>query len=154
MFNGALAKTPFIAINEGLPKMQGSSFSDKFKAMTAGDAIPLRDMYKPTINVINPIRFIFTANDHDILHDLTRGKDLTPETRNALGERILHFDVGDKASFYLKSIGGRRFTEKEGARWIRGDSGQDSDFVVAKHFMWVVSEQGQVQEGRSLLRYG
>ena len=28
-------------------------------------------------------------------------------------------------------------TEQPGKRWIRGDGGQLSDFVVAKHFLWL-----------------
>ena len=59
------------------------------------------------------------------------------ETRKAMGERILHFDIGGEAANHLARLGGRAFTEREGARWIRGDSGQASDFVVAKHFMWL-----------------
>ena len=133
--NGALIKTPFLFVNEGMPKARDMSPSDTFKSYMAGDPIPVRELYKPRISVINPLRIIFTANDHGLLHELTRGKELTPETKKAVGERLLHFDVGNEAVAYLKRLGGRAFTEREGARWIRGDSGQPSNFVVAKHFM-------------------
>lgn len=133
--NGAILKTPFLVVNEGMPRSRDMSPSDTFKSLTAGDPIRVRELYKPSIQVINPMRLIFTANDHAVLQSITKGKELTPATRKAMGERLLHFDVDDKAEAYLRRLGGRSYTEKDGARWIRGDSGQDSDFIVAQHFM-------------------
>lgn len=139
--NGTLMKTPFIFVNEGFPKnTQGMSPSDLFKSYTAGDAIPVMEKYKPRVNVINPLRIILTANDHDLLFELTRGKELTPDTKRAIGERILHFDLNADAADYLDRLGGRAFTEKECGRWIRGDTGQLSDYLVARHFMWLYEE--------------
>lgn len=139
--NGTLIKTPFIFVNEGFPKnTRGMSPSDLFKSYTAGDAIPVEEKYKPRVNVINPLRIILTANDHDLLYELTRGKELTPDTKRAIGERILHFDLNEDAAKYLERLGGRAYTEQEGSRWIRGDTGQDTDYVVAKHFMWLYEE--------------
>lgn len=135
--NGALLKTPFLIVNEGLPKAKDMSPADTFKALTAGDPIRVRELYKPPINVINPVRIICAANDHEILYELTRGKEISPDTRKALGERLLHFDLDDGGARYLQNLGGLAFTKKDGHRWIRGDSGQDSDFVVAKHFMYL-----------------
>jgi hypothetical protein len=137
-FNGKFLQTPFLHINEGWPKTAtGKSPSDVFKGMTAGDAISVREIYKPRVNVLNPIRMILTANDHDLLYELTRGKDLSPESRDAIGQRILHFDTGDGAVEYLRRLGGTGFTSSPGSRWIRGDNGEPSDYVVAKHFLWL-----------------
>jgi len=58
-----------------------------------------------------------------------------------MGERLLHFDLDAEAETYLKRIGGRAFTERDGARWIRGDSGQSSDFIVARHFLHLYKER-------------
>jgi hypothetical protein len=135
--NGAILKTPFLVVNEGMPRSRDMSPSDTFKSLTAGDPIRVRELYKPPVNVINPMRLIFTANDHAVLQSISKGKELTPQTRKAMGERLLHFDVGSDAETYLSKLGGRAYTEKEGARWIRGDSGQPSDYIVAKHFMWL-----------------
>jgi hypothetical protein len=151
--NGALIKTPFLVVNEGLPKSGDMSPSDLFKSYTAGDAISVRELYKPRINVINPLRIILTANDHDILKDITKGKELTADTRAAMGERILHFDVNNAAAEHLERLGGRAFTEMDGARWIRGDSGQKSDFVVAKHFMWLYAQREKIYPRNKQNRY-
>jgi hypothetical protein len=124
-----------------MPKARDLSPSDLFKQYTAGDAIRVRELYKPAIQVINPMRIILTANDHDLLHSLTCGKELTPDTKKAMGERILHFDITHSAERHLKRLGGRSYTEREGARWIRGDSGQPSDFIVAKHFMYLYNKR-------------
>jgi hypothetical protein len=146
-YNGALLKTPFLFVNEGWPKVKGMAPSDLFKAYTAGDAIYVREIYKPPISIISPIRILFTANDHGLLHELTRGKELTPETKKAMGERLMHFEIDRSAEQYLKRLGGRTFTEREGARWIRGDSGQPSDFIVAKHFMWLYKNRPPMAKG-------
>jgi len=135
--NSGMIKTPFLVVNEGLPKARDKSASDTFKELTAGDPIRVRELYKPPVNVLNPMRLIFTANDHSVLQEISRGKELTPQTRKAMGERLLHFDVGDDAEQYLRRLGGRAFTTKEGARWIRGDSDEPSDYVVAKHFLYL-----------------
>jgi hypothetical protein len=139
--NGALLKTPFLVVNEGLPSIRDNAPADVFKELTAGDPIRVRELYKPAVSVINPVRIIFTANDHEILHELTKGKEVSPETRRAMGERLLHFDLDAEAETYLKRIGGRAFTERDGARWIRGDSGQSSDFIVARHFLHLYKER-------------
>lgn len=137
-FNGALMTSPFLFVNEGWPKMRGrKSPSDTIKSMTAGDDIEVRDLYKPSVLVQNPMRVIFTANDHDLLHELTKDKSMAPDNRDALGERILHFDIGNVASNYLNELGNNAFTARDGNRWIRGDGGTNSDYVVARHFLWL-----------------
>lgn len=135
--NGALLNTPFLVCNEGLPRSRDMSPADTFKKLTAGDPIRIRQLYKPAVNVINPVRIIFTANDFELLHDLTKGKEINADTRRAMGERLLHFNVDSRAEVYLRDLGGKLWTEREGHRWIRGDSGQASNYVVAKHFLWL-----------------
>lgn len=151
--NGAILRTPFLVVNEGMPKTRDMSPSDTFKSLTAGDPIRVRELYKPSVNVINPMRLIFTANDHAVLQEISKGKELTPQTRKAMGERLLHFDVGPEAEAHLKRLGGRTYTEKEGARWIRGDSGQPSDFIVAKHFMWMYRNRERMFPRNATDRY-
>lgn len=141
--NGLILETPFLVVNEGMPRAQAMSPSDTFKTLTAGDSITVRQMYKPEVNVVNPMRLIFTANDHDILHEISKGKELTPQTRKAIGDRLMHFDVDDSAVKYLARLGGRAYTEKDGARWIRGENDEPSDYVVAKHFMWLYKNRPQ-----------
>jgi hypothetical protein len=121
------------------PKGNGRGISpgDQFKGLTAGDAVSVREMYRPRVDVLNPMRVILTANDKDLLYELTRGKELTPDSKEAIGNRIYHIDNDDAAALYLHSIGGRGHTGADGKRWIRGDSGQPSNFIVAKHLMWL-----------------
>jgi len=136
-FNGTIVSTPFVNVNEGWPSKISNSPADMFRIMTSGDDIPVREMYKPRVSVINPMRVILTANDHGLLYGVTKGKDLSPESKKAIGERLMHFDLDDSGAKYLNSMGGRGFTEKEDARWIRGDTDQPSNYVVARHFMWL-----------------
>ena len=101
------------------------------------------------------MRIVFTANDHDLLYELTGGKDMSPESRKATGDRLLHFDVGPEAGHYLQKLGGREFTEKEGARWIRGDDGgSKSNHVVAKHFLWLYDNRDEPNKRQRLLVMG
>ncbi|CAK0753830.1 hypothetical protein CCP3SC1AL1_2030004 [Gammaproteobacteria bacterium] len=132
-FNGTMGKTPFLAINEEWPKKNGESSQEQFKSMTGGDKQRIRDLYKPAALVSNPMRLIMTANNHDIIRTLL-DKDMTPSDREAVGQRLLHFDLDGEAAAWLEARGGNAFTGKAGARWIAG-SPVPSNFIVAKHFL-------------------
>jgi len=134
--NECLMKSPFVYVNEAWPVLQNAtSPSDRFKEMTAGDDISIEPKFKPVMQVQNPLRIIMTANNHDLIYSMTRGRDLTPADKEAIGVRLMHIDVDESGRTYLEKLGGRRHTEKPSARWIRGDSGQHSSFVVARHFL-------------------
>lgn len=149
-FNDDIARTPFMAVNEGLDNSRGAG--DRFKSLTAGDSISVEAKFKSKCSIINPMRIIFTANDHDLIYALADGKPLTPESRKAIGDRLLHYDLGGGAIAYLNSIGGRRHTGKDGARWIRDDNGNTpSDFVVAKHFLWLYENREPSRNERLLV---
>lgn len=140
-FNEELCKTPFLNINEGLPKKQGSMpFSELFKQLTASDPIPISEKYKPNAQIINPMRVIFTANNHDIVMDLVRGKELTPDDRQAVGERLLHFNQDGAAAALLREKGEFAHTGRDGHRWI-ANGVNPSDFIVAKHFLHLHKER-------------
>jgi hypothetical protein len=98
---------------------------------------------------------ILTANDDGIVRSLTQGKNMTLENRIAVGERLLHIKIPLKAKLFLESIGGRSFTGKEGARWIRPDSGEGkSDFILAKHFLWLYHNRDKVDASQRFLVMG
>ena len=154
--SSAFTKTPFLVVNEAWPEHRGAGLSpaDTFKSILGGDGVRVREMFKPAIWVLNPIRMILTANDDGIIQTLTKDKDMNPENRKAIGERLFHFRAGP-ADKYLKSLGGMGFTAKEGARWIRPDSGAgDGDFVVAKHFMWLYKNRDEPDPSNRFLVMG
>jgi len=154
-FNGKFLQTPFLHVNEGWPKDRSRAApSDVFKGMTAGDAISVREMYRPRVNVLNPMRILLTANDHDLLYELTRGKELTPESRNAIGERILHFDIDGSAAQWLTAKGGPGFTAMPGRRWVKGDNGAQGDYIVARHLLWLYENRPKRDYTRRLCVMG
>jgi hypothetical protein len=133
-----LLRSPFIHVNESWPHMQThNSPSDRFKELTAGDPVHVDPKFKSPVQAKNPFRVIFTANNHDLIYGLTRGRDLKPEDKAAIGQRLFHVDIDDQAGKYLQSLGGRDYTSQHGRRWISGDSGEVSDHIVAGHFMWL-----------------
>lgn len=155
--SSAFLKTPFLVVNEAWPehKVSGISAADTFKTLTGGDGLRISEKYKPAMNILCPVRAILTANDDGIIRTLTKGKDMTLDNRIAIGERLFHVKVSNKAALYLKSIGGMGFTAKQGQRWIRPDSGSDkSDFVAAKHFMWLYHNRDKVDASQRYLVMG
>ena len=147
-WNEELAKTPFLFINEGLPKKQGAlPFSELFKQLTASDPITVQERFKPNSQIINPMRVIFTANDHDIVADLVKGKELSPDSRQAIGERLLHMNQDMGAANLLRDKGEFLHTGQEGRRWI-ADGASESDFVIAKHFLYL-HEQRKTSKTKS-----
>lgn len=154
--SGAFLTTPFLVVNEAWPDPKsGMSPADTFKALTGGDGIRVKEIYKPAMTILCPIRVILTANDDGIVRTLTKGKDMTLDNRIAIGERLFHVKVSSKAQDFLREIGGMAFTSKVGGRWIRPDSGsEESDFVVAKHFLWLYHNRDPVDRSQRFLVTG
>lgn len=155
-FNGRMAKSPFGVVNEAWPA-EAKGVADIFKRLTGGDSITVEEKGLPQYDVVNPMRLIFMANDHEIVNSLTQGKSLTPSSRRAVGERLLHFNLengGVGGREYIRRKGGLSFTSAAGHRWIRTDSGGTSDYIVAKHFLWLHSVRPEVEPGSRFLVAG
>ncbi len=151
-FTPALMKTPFLCVDEGLPSKVpgGIDIADQFRRATAGESLTLDVKFGDPITVFNPLRVIFTANNLETVRAITSHRDLTPEDQAALGERIFHLDVMQEAADFLAANGGRRMTKG----WIQGDSGEPSDHVVAKHFLWLYENRPKEALGTRLLMQG
>lgn len=153
-FQAMLLRTPFLVVNEGFPDLNGArSPADAFRMLVSGDPMSIERKFMDPMTVRNPLRLLFTANNLDVVEMLAGGKDLSPDDREALGQRLLHFDLKNDAADWLSSKGGMRFTARKNRRWIRGDDGQKSDYVVANHFMWLY-EQRKPPSGDRLLVEG
>lgn len=154
--SSAFLKTPFLVVNEAWPDpKQGMSPADTFKSLTGGDGIRVNEKYKPAITILCPVRVILTANDDGIIKTLTRGKDMTYDNRVAIGERLFHIKAGQAAADYLNAVGGMSYTSRIGARWIRPDSGaEDSDYIVAKHFLWLYHHRKPIDTTQRFLVMG
>jgi hypothetical protein len=111
--------------------------------------------FRDPILVRNPLRVVFAANNLDVIQVLTGHRDLSPDDRAALALRLFHMSVDHKAGDWLRAKGGLAHTALPGFRWIRGDDGADSDYVVAKHFMWLFTNaKPEVPRGNRLLMEG
>lgn len=147
-----LFQSPFLVVNEGWPSsFNGMHPADKFRALVSGDLPPIRKMYCDPINVKSPVRILFTANNLDVVKMLSANKDLSPDDRDALSIRLLHFSITEEASNWLKLRGGNALTGIPGQRWIGGDAGEPSDFIVAKHFMYLYMNRKQPKGARFLV---
>jgi len=154
--SAALTRTPFLNINEDWPRgNKGTSPADTFKSVTAGDPIIINEKYQPQISVYNPVRCILTSNDTVLLGRLTKGRDMSLDTRIAIGERVLHIDIPDTIGAYMKSIGNRATTAREGARWVAGESGvSPSNYVLARHYLWLYYNRTNKKSTDRFLVYG
>lgn len=147
--NGMLMRTPFLYVNEEWPKNMKGSTLEILKNYTAGDAFPVEEKFKPILNVSNPLRIIMTANNHDMIRSVL-DKDMSPDDREAIGQRILHMDLNNEAALWLVSKGGRAYTGARGNRWIAGTDGK-SDFIIAKHFLWLWENRDATMVGSRFL---
>lgn len=153
-FQSGMLRSPFLWVDEGWPKNNfGMSPSDQFRKLTSGGAITINDKYMPLQKIYNPMRAIFTANNDNVVQELSDGRDLSPGDREAIAIRLLHYDVGCNASEYLKERGGRKLTSCAGQKWI-ADEGGDTDYLVAKHFLWLHSKRHDWARGDRFLVEG
>lgn len=130
-----LLETGFLNIDEGLPSAKFSKrhIPDIFRRYTSGEPLNVNAKWKPQIMIHNPLRIVMTANNHDILKDLTGGKHISKSDKMALCQRILHIDVPKDCSAWLESQGGYSYTEG----WVKGEGGIGSNYTLAKHFLWL-----------------
>ena len=154
--SAAFTKTPFLVVDESWPNTYGKTPpADKFKSLTGGDGMIVNEKYQPQMRILCPVRIILTANDEGIVRTLTEGKNMGIDNRIAVGERLFHHKVDAKAAIYLERIGGREFTARKGQRWIRPDAGNESsDFVLAKHFLWMYHNRRPVNRSQRFLVMG
>lgn len=140
-----LLASPFLVVNEGWPKSHaGRHPADQFRALVSGDPLTINRKFLSPVHITNPVRILFTSNNLDVVKLLTAGRELSPEDREALAVRLLHFDVGHAASAWLAERGGVQFTGRPGRRWIRADGGVESDFIVARHFLYLYEHRHEM----------
>lgn len=150
-YQSAIAKTPFVNINEGFPEQHfGASAADNFRRWTSGDPITVNPKFMPTLEIQSPLRILITANNSQVVRTLSLGKTLSIEDRDAIGIRLLHIKAEETAEKWLRMKGGYDFT----AGWIDGDDGTRGDDVVAKHFMWLHKNRAPVPSGNRFLVEG
>lgn len=142
-FNPGLLKSPFLVMNEGIPRLSYSEhISDTVRKLVSGDAHYVNDKNKPLVPIYYPFRLLGTANNYDMILSLGKGRDLAPADREALAQRIQLYSPGSRPVEYLRDIGGMKTTKG----WIGGDGSHPSNFVVARHFLWLYCEYGQDAE--------
>lgn len=147
-FQPGLMRSPYLLVDEGWPARRGGKHpADMFRELVGGSTRTVDRKFRDPVQCTNPVRIIFTANDLNVVRMLSAGKDLSPEDREALGIRLLHFDISHQATFWLRKRGGARLTRG----WIAPDGGGPSDFVVAKHFLWCYEEKRQPRAPRFLV---
>lgn len=133
-YQGELLTTPVVCVDEGWPPASGGKHpADMFRELVGGGKRLVDQKYKSMVEVRNPARILFTANSLDVVYKLCGSRDMSPEDRNALAIRIMHYDIGDAATKHLRALGGIRHTRG----WIAGDGGSDSEYVIARHLLWL-----------------
>lgn len=139
-----LLKSCFLSINEGFPTMRGASNpADSFRRLVSGECEPINPKYGSLIRIENPVRIIIAANNLEVARILTGGRNLSPDDRDALAVRLWHVKVADNVADWFNQKGGEeQFTGRHGHRWIKGDGGKASDYVVARHFLWLYENRG------------
>ena len=146
-----LLKTCFLVVNEGFPTLgRANSPADSFRRVVSGEVPPVDQKYMPLVHVLNPVRVILTANNLDVVRTLAGRRDLSPEDREALMQRLFHVDATKEVADWLRARGGRAFTRG----WIRGDGGEPSRYVVARHFLELYRRRPAVPAGQRFLVEG
>jgi hypothetical protein len=149
-FQREMTRSVIVHIDEGLPKDGPGvrmAFKDKIRSLTAGDPTMCNVKYGDPISVRAPFRILLTANNDSIVAGLV-GLQLEQHDPEALGMRVLRIEGRRKAADYLERL------DTRGKRWITGDSGAPSNYVIAKHFLWLYANKETFgePEGRFLVQ--
>lgn len=131
-FNDSIMRTPFLIIDEGLPRGK-KDITDEFRSLTAGDPIRVEEKFKSAIEVRNPLRILFLANNMDVVDQLAAHRVTDVEDQRAIARRLVHLDVPESAERHLRTRGGLNYTRG----WVEAADGAPSEFVLAKHLLWM-----------------
>jgi len=153
-YQSGLLKSPFLLVNESWPAKKDREISGVFRELTGGDTITVDEKHKPLMQINNPVRILLTANNDEMVQELAGNKDLSPEDRRAIADRLYHFENTNEAGDYLQSLGGREYTAKKGNRWVRGDGTGVSDYIVAQHFMYLYHNRHRYQKDNRFVMQG
>lgn len=136
-FNAALLRTCVLWVNEGWPIKSGhKSIADSFREFVTNNVHWVEEKFAPKVKVYNPLRVVMTANNDKMVRRLAQGIQ-THSDREAIGVRVFHMEAHQAAKRWLDAKGGQAFT----AGWIASPSGKPSDYVVAKHFLWLYEKR-------------
>lgn len=141
-FNGTLALTPWLIVDEGLPRNTAHDIADTFRQLTAGEPITVNEKYKTPVCIRNSMRILFTANNLDVIEQLTSHRVTDAQDQAALSVRIMHIDVPQDAERHLRSRGGLKHTRG----WVEGANGSPSQYTLAKHLLWLYESRAQYGE--------
>jgi hypothetical protein len=148
-----LLKSPYIWIDEGLPDSITRKPADAFRDLVGGNKQFINRKHMPIVEMACPRRLLITANNPSVIMELCNKRDMTEEDREAVSLRLVHVDIRnrDDGVRWLDKHGGLEFTGKNGARWIGGSAGQPSNYIVAKHFLWLYANRGKAPGKRLLV---
>jgi hypothetical protein len=132
-----ILRSPFVFADEGVgsPGLMRSHPSDVFRRMIGRSDVTANRKNLAPVSVSIDARLLMTANNLKLIRSLTANRDLTPEDREAIMVRLLHVEARQEAATWLNSQGGRRFTRG----WI--SDGRNSDYVLARHLLWLHSRR-------------
>ncbi len=151
-FNPGLMSSPFLWVDEGLPGGNfNSNAAEAMRRIIGATSLRVNRKNRAEVNVKNPIRVIATANNYKILNALCGGDDMDPDDQEAVRQRIQHFDINPGTPAWLAAKGGMAFTGKPGTRWISADGVDNSDYVIAKHFLWLYENKNRAALGTRFL---
>lgn len=151
-----LLRSPFVVVDEGFPNKGAHMHpADMFRHLVSGDPTQINPKFKSPVRVYAPCRVIFTANNLGVVQQLGGGKTLSPDDREAIAKRLLHVNIAPDAAEWLAKKGGLDYTSAKGGRWISKDSYGGSDFLVAKHILWLYEQRHHIgRHGRRFLVEG
>lgn len=151
-FQSGLLRSPFISINEGWPSARKNYHNpaDMFRKLTGGDPIWVNEKFQQPIYMRYAARVVLTANNEDTVNQLFGDTTLSNSDRAALHLRLMHMQLGDDGAVFLRERGGLSYTNG----WIRGDGNQPSQYIVAKHFLWLYSHRHDYPKDDRLLVQG
>jgi len=139
-FNGGLTNSPLVWIDEGLPKgKDGIDFADTFRNLVTGGKLTIERKGKEAFEVAGVHRVLITANNYDDVAALGEQKARTQDDLDAISERLVVFELQQRAADFLGK------TDTRG--WIEGDNGAPSKFVIARHLLWHLYNTVEWEDG-------
>lgn len=128
-----LDDSPWIIADEGW-SVDSRGLANRFRTLVGGGRTTAEKKYAHPSQVFVAPRIVLTANNREAVEGLFSAPGLTQSDVDAIATRLFHVDCDDQAALWLDAKGSYDFTDG----WVaRKEGGRDSDFVLARHFLYL-----------------
>lgn len=129
-YGKGLTRNPLVLLDEGEKPEYSAISTASLRKLISESAFQVGEKFKSDVTLRSCLRMLIVANNDNalLLDDIHSMDDL-----DAIAARLFYVVFGKAAEMYLRSLGGRPYTEAQG--WVNGERNRPGR--IAQHIAWL-----------------